>query len=133
MVTTLFLLRLRHQLSAQRRGVTRLLMAEETVAVAFEGRTEPRWIENPNTLRLLEVTPSGNLDPETAAREIRHALTLLRASTARLETLARTRAELLLQDHRRVRDAAGDKGTYTVSPCLPVDVIGVYVLLPDSL
>ena len=132
-VTTLFLLRLRHQLSAQRRGVTRLLMAEETVAVALEGRTEPRWIEDANAIRLLEVKPSGNLGPETATREIRHALTLLRASTARLETLARTRAELLLQDHRRVRDAAGDKGTYTVSPCLPVDVIGVYVLLPDSL
>ena len=84
-------------------------------------------------LRLLEVKPSGNLGPETASREITHALALLRASTGRLENLARQRADALLQDHRRVREAADDQGRYTVTPSLPVDVIGVYVLLPDSL
>ena len=51
----------------------------------------------------------------------------------RLENLARQRADALLQDHRRVREAADDKGRYAVTPSLPVDVIGVYVLLPDSL
>lgn len=132
-VTTVFLLRLRHQLSAQKRSVTRTLMAEETVAIALEGRTDPRWIDDTRLLRLLEVTPSGNLGPEAATREISHALTLLRASTDRLETLARQRADTLLQDHRRVREAADDQGRYAVTPSLPVDVIGVYVLLPDSL
>lgn len=43
------------------------------------------------------------------------------------------RAQALLADHRRVREAARDVGQYSVSPCLPVDVIGVYVLLPDAL
>jgi hypothetical protein len=130
-VTTIFLLRLRHQLSAQKRAVTRTLMAEETVAIALEGRTDPRWIDDARLLRLMEVKPSGNLGPEAATREITHALTLLRASTGRLEKLAQQRAEELLQDHRRVREAADDQGRYTVTPSLPVDVIGVYVLLPD--
>ena len=132
-VTTVFLLRLRHQLSSQKRGVTRTLMAEETVAIALEGRTDPRWIDDARLLRLLEVKPSGNLGPEAATREITHSLALLRASTGRLENLARQRADALLQDHRRVREAADDKGRYAVTPSLPVDVIGVYVLLPDSL
>ena len=132
-VTTVFLLRLRHQLSSQKRGVTRTLMAEETVAIALEGRTDPRWIDDARLLRLLEVKPSGNLGPEAATREITHALALLRASTGRLENLARQRADALLQDHRRVREAADDKGRYAVTPSLPVDVIGVYVLLPDTL
>lgn len=132
-VTTLFLLRLRHQLSTQKKNVTRHLMAEETVAIALEGRADPRWLDDANLTRLLEVKPSGNLGPEAAIREINHALTLLRASKGRLENLARQRADTLLQDHRRVREAAGDQGRYSVTPSLPVDVIGVYVLLPDHL
>lgn len=31
------------------------------------------------------------------------------------------------------REATRDVGQCEVNPCLPVDVIGVYVLLPDSL
>ena len=31
------------------------------------------------------------------------------------------------------REAARDVGSYEVTPCLPVDVLGVYVLLPASL
>jgi hypothetical protein len=81
----------------------------------------------------LEVTPAGNLGDEAARREIAHALALLHTSTPRLEALAQERADALLQDHRRVREAAGDTGRYSVTPSLPVDVIGVYVLLPDSL
>ncbi|MEN9661754.1 MAG: hypothetical protein RL324_703 [Verrucomicrobiota bacterium] len=131
-VTTIFLLRLRHQLSSQRRGVTRTLMAEETLAIALEGRTVPRWLDDTRVGHLLEIRPSGNLAPEVATREIQNALTLLRASSGRLEELARHRADALLDDHRRVRDAAKDKGSYAVTPCLPVDVIGTYVLLPDK-
>ncbi len=132
-VTTVFLLRLRHQLSSQKRGVTRTLMAEETVAIGLEGRTDPLWLDDARVIRLLEVKPSGNLGAETATREINHALALLRGSTKRLEALAQQRAETLLQDHRRVREAAADQGRYSVTPSLPVDVIGVYVLLPDNL
>ena len=50
-----------------------------------------------------------------------------------LQTLATQRAEALLADHQRVREAARDVGQYSVNACLPVDVMGVYVLLPDSL
>jgi len=68
-----------------------------------------------------------------ARREIAAALTFLEASREKLAELAEARAEGLLADHRRVREAARDHGSYTVRPCLPVDVIGVSVLLPDSL
>jgi hypothetical protein len=132
-VTTLFLLRLRHQLTAARKGVSRTLMAEETVAIALEGRANPQWLDDAQLPRLLEVRPSGNLAEATVTREIQHALGLLRSSQPRLEALARQRAESLLQDHRRVREAARDLGSYTVTPSLPVDVIGVYVLLPEAL
>lgn len=132
-VTTLFLLRLRHQLTASRRGVTRTLMAEETVPLALEGRSNARWIQDTQLLRLLEVKPSGNLHPATVSSEIGKAIALLQTHRQTLEDLARQRADTLLQDHRRVREAARDLGSYSVTPSLPVDVIGVYVLLPSSL
>jgi hypothetical protein len=64
---------------------------------------------------------------------VRQAIDFLATHQEQLDGLAEQRAEILLADHKRVREAARDVGQYNVSPCLPVDVIGVYVLLPDSL
>lgn len=133
MVTAVYLLRFRHQLGFTRRGETRNLMAEETVAVAVRGRHTPQWLEEAEVLKLLDVTPTANLASATAAQEISTALAFLADNQTRLDQLAGERAEILLADHRRVRKAARDLGSYTVRPCLPVDVIGVSVLLPDSL
>jgi hypothetical protein len=132
-VTTLYLLRLRHQLSYTRKGETRTLMAEETAALAVRGRANPEWLADMEVPALLNITPSANLAPELASREIIAALEFLQSNQARLETLAHARAEALLADHRRVREAARDLGSYSVRPCLPVDVMGVSVLLPDTL
>jgi len=132
-VTTLYLLRLRHQLSYVRRREPFQLMAEETLTLAVSGRVNPEWLSDETTSRLLECVPTGNLSPELVKRELDDALGFLRGQTTRLETLAHQRAQALLDDHRRVREAARDVGQYRVSPCLPIDLIGVYVLLPDSL
>lgn len=132
-VTTLYLLRLRHQLSYVRRREPFQMMAEETVALAVQGRNAPKWLVDDSVSRLLECTPSGNLPPEAAQREIRTALDFLAAHPQQLQAVAQQRADALLADHQRVREATRDVGQYSVSPCLPVDVMGVYVLLPDSL
>lgn len=132
-VTILYLLRLRHQLGYVRRREPFQLMAEETITLAVKGRTNPQWLTDETTGRLLECVPTGNLPRELVERELNDALDFLRGAKERLESLAHQRAEALLDDHRRVREAARDVGQYSVSPCLPVDLIGVYVLLPDSL
>ncbi len=132
-VTTLYLLRLRHQLSYVRRREPFQMMAEETVALAVQGRNAPQWLADDGVSHLLECTPSGNLPPEAAQREIRIALDFLAAHPQQLQAVAQERADALLADHQRVREATRDVGQYSVSPCLPVDVMGVYVLLPDSL
>ena len=131
--TTLYLLRLRHQLSYVRRREPFQMMAEETVALAVRGRAQPEWLVNDQATRLLECTPSGNLPPDAVQREVRQAIAFLAAHTEQLQALAQRRADNLLADHHRVREAARDVGQYSVSPCLPVDVMGVYVLLPDAL
>ncbi len=132
-VTTIYLLRLRHQLGYVRRRHPFQMMAEETVALAVAGRSNPQWLQGEGVAQLLECTPSGNLPAEAVQREIRTALEFIAAHPQQLQTLAQQRAEALLIDHQRVRQAAKDVGQYSVSACLPVDVMGVYVLLPDSL
>lgn len=132
-VTTLYLLRLRHQLGYVRRRQPYQLMAEETVTLAVRGRTRPEWLIDENADELLKCQPSGNLPPAVMQREITLALDFIQCQSQRIEELARQRAEALLVDHRRVREAARDVGHYSIAPCLPVDVIGVYVLLPDAL
>lgn len=132
-VTTIYLLRLRHQLEYVRRREPFQLMAEETVALAVKGRTNPEWLVGHEVNQLLECVPSANLPKEAMTREINHALNFLQENQQRLEALASERASTLLADHKRVREAARDVGQYSVKACLPVDVMGVYVLLPDAL
>ena len=132
-VTSIYLLRLRHQLGYVRRGESRYLMAEETATLVARGRSNPEWLAEENLHTLLNVTPSANLSQELMEREIEAALEFLKAHNSQLDLLASSRAEALLADHRRVRQAARDFGSYTVRPSLPVDVIGLYVLLPDTL
>lgn len=132
-VTTIFLLRLRHCLGIKRRGESRNLLAEEAVAVAVEGRANATWLSEGTASKLLDVVATSNLSSDQAAHQVRSALEFLRTQTPRLEELARERAAQLLADHRRVREASRDVGEYTVTPSLPVDVMGVYVLLPEEL
>ena len=132
-VTTIYLLRLRHQLAYVRRRQPFQMMAEETVALAVAGRSNPQWLQGEDVTQRLECTPSGNLPVEAVQREIRTALEFIAAHPQQLQMVAQRRAETLLADHQRVREAARDVGQYSVSACLPVDVMGVYVLLPDAL
>lgn len=131
-VTTLYLLRLRHHMEVTRRGKARQLMAEETVALAVRGRTQPNWLTDDEAARLLDARPVANLAADAASRELHLALDFLTAQRPALDVLATQRADALLADHRRVREAARDVGQYSVRPSLPVDVVGVYVLLPDT-
>ncbi|MEO6098590.1 MAG: helicase-related protein [Fibrobacteria bacterium] len=129
----LALLRLRHQITVTRKDQTRLLLAEETAVLAIRGRNNPEWLFGTETQTFLMATPSGNLPPGFGQREIQKALDLLNAESPRLDAFAKERAQALLTDHRRVREAARDIGNYAVHASLPVDVMGVYVLLPDGL
>ncbi|NMG42289.1 DEAD/DEAH box helicase [Aromatoleum toluvorans] len=128
--TTVLLLRLRHQLSVTRGTATRLMLCEETVAVTVAGSGSPEVLA-PDAARLLLGTEAvRNMPPPIRDRHLQQALDQLPAWTAQLEAMAKERAQALLQDHRRVREAAEAKGSYQVTASLPVDVVGVYVLIP---
>lgn len=132
-LTSLYLLRLRFQIAVTRKGEKHHLMAEETVTLAVRGRATPEWTSGDELPALLDVKPAANLTAQQATAHVAGALEFLKANRARLDALAAKRADRLLNDHRRIREAARDVGSYDVTPCLPVDLIGVYVLLPEAI
>jgi hypothetical protein len=129
--TTVLLLRLRHQLAVTRGTTTRLMLCEETLAVSIAGSGSPEVLA-PDTAQLLLGTEAvRSMPPPIRDRHLQQALDRLPAWTPQLETMAKERAQALLQDHRRVREAAEAKGTYQVTASLPLDVMGLYVLVPS--
>jgi superfamily II DNA or RNA helicase len=130
--TTVLLLRIRHQLTVTHGANTRLLMCEEAVAVAASG-AEPFSEQSPDQTRaLLGAEATRNLPAPLRDRQLQTALEALPSWQPQLEAIAKSRAHALLLDHRRVREAAEGRGSYQVTASLPVDVMGLYVLLPDT-
>lgn len=131
--TTVLLLRYRHHLYPSNKAAQTLL-AEECHLLAFEGAPDnARWLDDAQALKLLEATPAGNNVPaETAASFVERVVQGYEALRPYIETVAQQRATALLEAHERVRAAANTAGSRIsrAEPQLPVDVLGIYVLLP---
>ncbi|MCU0919416.1 MAG: hypothetical protein MUF16_03640 [Burkholderiaceae bacterium] len=131
--TTVLLLRLRHQISSvdARGGDT--LLVEEAAAVALrsaDGGSRFETTAGDEPLGWLTAPPAEALGDRARESRVAAALAQWPQWQTALETFARSRADALLADHRRVREAARSRGRYEVTPLLPVDVIGVFVLMP---
>ena len=129
--TTALVLRIRYDLaSAAARGQG---IAEEARMVAFRGRPEaPEWLSEEEAAALFGVLPSGNVVPEQQRQAVRQVVDGLPSLQAHLEAYARRRAGELRESHDRVRTVARLRGRTQVEPRLPVDVIGIYVYLPQA-
>lgn len=130
--TTVLLLRIRHQLTVTHGAATRLLMCEEAVAVAAAGSEAFAELAPEQTRQLLGAEATRNMPAPLRDRQLQSALDALPAWQHQFEAIAKARAQALLADHRRVREAAEGRGSYQVTASLPVDVMGLYVLLPDT-
>ncbi len=130
--TTLLLVRIRYDIVTHRRGEDHAQIAEESLALAFEGAPESAgWLGEEKTAPLLDATPDGNVAPEQARELVARVIDGVSHLRPHLDQVARERAAELLDAHQRVRESARLKGvSYTVEPQLPVDLLGVYVLLP---
>ena len=134
LVTTIFLVRLRHKIEMSRKGgKTKTTLAEEALLLGFEGRKNPVELPKEKLDALLKESPAGNLDKSVMQRELNASLTWWNENNNVFEEVAKERSDALLADHRRVRQAAQDRGSYIVTPGFPVDLIGLYVLLPAEL
>ncbi len=128
--TTVALLRLRHQLLSRRRQNETMLMVEEAAALAWVASRTQAPISGSEALSLLELPPVGDPPQHVRERETARALALLQERGSDLEAFTATRANALLDDHLRVREASRATGSTSVQAQPRPDVIGVYVLLP---
>ncbi len=126
--TLVALVRLRHQLTSQRGQHQTTLLVEEATAIAWTGERNP--LEGPDALALLSPAPIADPPPHVRERAIVQALGQLETRLPELDAFAERRAQALLADHRRVREAAEALGRYSVKALLPADVVGLFVLLP---
>ena len=137
--TQVLVLRLRHQLHQSRWTGSQYealpdLLVEECLTARVNGDgLEP--LEGAAALELLEAPASGNIDPGQRQQWLQEAVAEIDALQPALAALAERRADLAEEDHRRVREASLRTGEslrmrFRCEPSLPVDVIGVFVLLP---
>jgi hypothetical protein len=130
--TTLILLRLRHQLVSQKGGQTQMLLVEEASALAWVA-SSAALLEGQDALKLLMPAPAADPPAHVRERAVAKALEHLSAQGKELDAYAERRAQALLADNRRVREAADARGSYSVRALLPADIIGVFVLLPRAI
>ena len=127
-LTRVVLLRIRYKLTIHARR-EKLLLAEEAALVAIQG-TEIVATEG-QARALLHAEATSNLAPIAQERFIGKAREdLANLMRGALADFVRKRADELVQDHARLRIAAGSASRVSVNPVLPPDVIGLFVLIP---
>jgi superfamily II DNA or RNA helicase len=130
-VTRVALLRIRFKLTIHARK-ERLLLAEEAALVALQGG---KIIASGEAARALLNTPATS-DLALSARDRfigKAQVDLPSLLDGPLADFVKARAEELMQDHARLRAAAGSASRVTVEAVLPPDVIGLFVLMPSEI
>jgi hypothetical protein len=128
--TVLMLLRLRFHIVTITRDGERHLLAEDALLAAFTGDpASPQWLPESDAEKLITLKPDANVPPDIAIRQLEGVTAHLANLSPALDASARDRGQQLLEAHRRVRSAAGAKGSYRIDHS-PPDVLGIYIFLP---
>ena len=128
-MTTVVLLRLRHKLTPTQPGAPPLL-AEEASALAWRALADAPAAAGAQALALLTGDAEAALPESVIVRQLHAARERLQQRRGWLQRHAEERAQALAADHAQVRAAARVSVGVRVEAALPVDVIGLYVLLP---
>ena len=130
--TVLALLRLRFKLIIRGRK-EKMLLVEESAAIAFEGAEDTPCATGSAAWSLLEASSSGNLADVARERMVEKARSRITALLdGPIAAYAKERAATLAEDHGRVRAAGVNVPRVTVESVLPADIMGVFAMIPGS-
>ena len=126
--TVILLLRIRHLLESSK---GQILLAEEALVRGFTGSpANANWLSAEESLDLVNsCEPVGNLPIENKRNRINLILDHLKDLQPNLEMIAQERAQVLAASHHRVRELT-KAGKVKVKPQLPLDILGIYLLIP---
>ena len=129
-MTRVALLRVRYKLTIHARK-ERLLLAEEAALVALQGKNV---VATGDDVREMMNSPAtSDLAPIARDRMINAAKAELPdLLDGPLADFVNRRATELVEDHARLRTAAGSISRVSVEAVLPPDVIGLFVLMPGE-
>lgn len=139
-ITYLLLLRIRNRLityfhdkqtNKRIAGKQRDLIVEECQTVAIKSSNRSKLILDVDNL--LKSKPIKNMHLSQIEHYVSRALDQLQGCEDLLNRYAQTRADALMTDHKRVRESSGRTHVhYQIEPCLPVDIVGMAVLVPSK-
>ncbi len=132
--TVLFQLRVRNVIAEQ--PSNKQIVAEEMWLWGFEGEViQKKFLEKDKALNLLmTVKPTQNMEESEKAYWLSEEMNwvndeiLFRKQT---DEVALTRASQLVESHTRFKKLVSGNKYKVVEPVLPMDVLGVYILLPE--
>lgn len=130
--TTLLVVRYRFDLHLG--GGANQLLAEDAGVLAFTGSPDaPVWFSGDDVDRLLTAEATANVSDAQAREVINETLDGAAALLPHLEVLAHEAAQRLRESHNRARTSVRMRtNADRVEVRTPVDVLGVYVLLPGK-
>ena len=129
-LTRLVLLRIRYKLTIHSRK-ERLLLAEEAALVALKGNSIVATGDDAR--ELLNTPATADLAQIARDRMVDNAKSELPMLTeGPLAGFVKKRAKELVEDHARLRAAAGSASRVSVEAVLPPDVIGMFILMPSE-
>lgn len=132
--TVLFQFRVRNVIAEQ--PGNRLIVAEEMWLWGFSGEVQEKiFLDFDAARKLLQTaTPSQNVEKDEQAYWLNEELKWVRNHKQFREItdpVAGERADHLVQTHARVRKLLRGQQYRVVEPILPMDVLGIYILLPE--
>ncbi len=128
--TTLLELRVRNLIS-NLRG-TEELVAEEMLLWGYRKQPNDRdWLSSEEAKALLEAIPRSELSISEREELLQDALEDLCGCQPIFEEMGYQRAQHLIEAHERFRQAVGGHRYKVVEPVLPMDVMGIYILIPQ--
>ncbi len=130
--TTLLLFRCRNVIKQRRGG--HQIVAEEMLLWGWRGTPDDREHLDHKQARALLSTAhaNSNLSPEARAGFLENELSLLDRLNIDFNELAENQSKRLVAAHERFSGLMGKKRYQVVYPILPMDLMGIYILLPEG-
>ena len=130
--TTLLLFRCRNVIEQGRGG--HQIVAEEMLLWGWRGAPDNReHLDHEQARALLRTArASSNLSPEARVSFLENELSLLGRLDEVFNKLAEEQSERLVVAHERFSALMGKQRYQVVYPILPMDLMGIYILLPED-
>lgn len=130
--TTLIQFRVRNVIEEQLK--TNQIVAEEMLLWGYEGNPNKKVFIDYNKAKELLITVQGttNISNQEQTHWLDEEMSVINKMGGTFDSLAIERANHLVEAHDRFRSVVGGTKYRAVEPVLPMDIMGVYVLIPET-